>query len=200
MADPGIASIGRHASRAPARRAFRMRVAAVCWTSVALASSLAVGTTMLWGPRPLLLWNASASSPVGLYAISSPAKAHVGELVVAWAPPPARRLAAVRAYLPFHVPLVKAVEAAGGDRLCARGKRILVNGRLAAVRRRNDPSGRGMPWWSGCVRLAPGDLFLLSSGDPLAFDGRYFGPTRAVDLVGTAHLLWPKRSTGIADD
>ena len=200
MADPGIDSIDRHAPRQPPRRILGWPVAAVCWASIALAATLAVGTTVLRDPRPLLLWNASASSPVGLYAIGSPAKVHVGELVVAWAPGRARRLAAVRAYLPFQVPLVKAVAAAGADRVCARGRRILVNGRLVAVRRRNDPSGRPMPWWSGCVRLAPGDLFLLSGADPLAFDGRYFGPTRAVDLVGTARLLLRKPSSDFADD
>jgi type IV secretory pathway protease TraF len=46
-----------------------------------------------------------------------------------------------------------------------------------------------MPWWSGCERLGKGDLLLLSP-DEGAFDGRYFGVTRAREVVGTARLLW----------
>jgi len=61
----------------------------------------------------------------------------------------------------------------------------------AALRRLRDPAGRPMPWWSGCTRLAPGELFLLSF-EGLAFDGRYFGITRASELVGRASRLWPR--------
>lgn len=143
-------------------------------------------------PAPLLLWNASASSPVGLYAVTSPGVPTVGDMVVAWAPPSARRLAAARFYLPYDVPLVKRVAAIGGDRVCAERNRIFINGRPAALRQARDPSGRLMPWWSGCARLARGELLLLSSAGPLAFDGRYFGATRASELVGKARLLWPK--------
>jgi type IV secretory pathway protease TraF len=114
----------------------------------------------------------------------------VGDIVVAWPPPPARRLAAVRGYLPASVPLVKRVAAVAGDRICARRDRIFINGRAAARRWSRDPSGRPLPRWSGCERLARGELFLLSPGTPDAFDGRYFGITRGSELVGTARLLW----------
>jgi len=142
-------------------------------------------------PAPRLVWNASPSSPLGLYALSPSARPRPGDTVVAWAPPAARRLAAARGYVPVGVPLVKRVAAATGDRICARGNRILVNGRIAALRRARDPSGRPMPSWSGCLTLRRGELFLLSPHSPLAFDGRYFGVTRAAQLVGRARLLWP---------
>lgn len=151
----------------------------------------AVTLTIFWPPQPLLLWNPSPSSPVGLYAVTAPDRFGVGDFAVAWAPPAARRLAAVRSYLPIHVPLVKRVAAAAGDRVCARATRILINGRLAALRRRRDPSGRPMPWWTGCARLGPGQILLLSAAGPLAFDGRYFGPTGARQVIGKARLLWP---------
>ncbi len=85
--------------------------------------------------------------------------------------------------------MVKSVAATSGSRVCAHGRTILVNGRLAAVRRRRDPSGRPMPWWSGCERLNDGKLFLLSSNSD-AFDGRYFGVTRPGEVIGTARPLW----------
>jgi conjugative transfer signal peptidase TraF len=147
--------------------------------------------SLLWPAPPLLLWNASGSSPVGLYSVTA-ATPRVGEMAVAWAPPAARQIAAARSYLPLRVPLVKRVAAVRGDRVCARGNRLFVNGRFAAVRRSSDPSGRAMPWWSGCVRLGRGDLLLLSADRALAFDGRYFGVTRASDVIGKAELLWAR--------
>lgn len=156
------------------------------------AAAVAVGiiATLFWPPRPVLLWNASPSSPVGLYAVISSGPVEPGDTVIAWAPPPARRLAAARHYLPANVPLVKRVAAAPGDRVCAKGKTIFVNKRPAALRRVRDLSGRRMPWWSGCRLLRPGELFLLSPNTPDAFDGRYFGLTRSSEIVGKARLLW----------
>lgn len=127
---------------------------------------------------------------MGLYSVSAPGAARVGDMMVAWAPRSARRIAAARSYLPFGVPLVKRVGAIEGDRVCARSGRIFINGRAAAARRSTDPRGRIMPRWSGCARLGPGELFLLSTAGPLAFDGRYFGITPPAEVIGKAHLLW----------
>jgi len=63
---------------------------------------------------------------------------------------------------------VKPVAAIAGDRVCALGRAILINDRLAAMRRRTDPSGRPMPWCTGCRLLGPGELFLLSGAVPEA--------------------------------
>jgi conjugative transfer signal peptidase TraF len=183
----------------PLRRGFffsRIRRPAATAGAAAVIVSTAVALSLLRPRAPLLVWNASPSSPVGLYAVTSGSGVRVGEMVVAWPPPSARTMAAARFYLPFHVPLVKRVAAVAGDRVCARRQRILINGRPAGLRRMRDPSGRTMPWWSGCRRLRPGELFLLSAAGPLAFDGRYFGVTGASDLVGSARLLWPKPNEG----
>jgi type IV secretory pathway protease TraF len=162
--------------------------------SGAAAASLvtALTSTLLVAPRPALVWNASASSARGLYGVTPPARLRRGEMVVAWAPPGARRLAAARSYLPSAVPLVKPVAAVAGDQVCAIRERILINGRIAAVRRGRDPSGRPMPWWSGCRRLRTGELFLLSAGVRQAFDGRYFGVTDEREILGKASLLWAR--------
>jgi type IV secretory pathway protease TraF len=47
-----------------------------------------------------------------------------------------------------------------------------------------------MTRWTGCRRLGPGELFLLSPGKPDAFDGRYFGVTLPGEILGRARLLW----------
>jgi conjugative transfer signal peptidase TraF len=166
----------------------RLRLAAFPATAAAAAIA-AAAATFGFSPRPLLVWNASASSPLGLYLLYAPSPPNPGETVIAWAPAGARRLAAARGYLPARVPLVKRVAAAAGDRVCARGDAVSVNGSVTAFRRPRDPSGRPLPWWSGCALLRRGDLFLLSDA-PAAFDGRYFGITHARDVIGRARLIW----------
>ena len=185
-----------HSGLTPRRPPPHLVRGGTAWAAGSLIAGAALAATLLWRPAPVLLWNASASSTIGLYRVTRPARPHVGEMVVAWPPSPARQLAAARRYLPFNVPLVKRVAAIAGDRVCATGDRIYVNGRLAAHRRSRDPSRRAMPWWSGCKVLRAGELVLLSPGMPLAFDGRYFGVTRRDDLVGKAALLWAKPGKG----
>lgn len=157
-----------------------------------------VGLTMAFPPVPRLVWNASASAPIGLYAVTPGAAADPGDMVIARVPEPFRILAAQRRYIPANVPLVKRVAAAAGDEVCALGAQIFVNGKWLAERRATDGQGRPMPWWNGCVRLRGHQLFLLMLGSPASFDGRYFGVTEGRQLVGKARLLWarPTRSTG----
>ena len=162
----------------------RWRIAVLTMLGAALLATVFVA------PRPQLVWNASASSPIGLYAVSIPTRVTAGDMVVAWLPPSMRRLAAERRYLPGNVPVIKTVAAITGDRVCAIGDVILVNRRPVGRRQHADPIGRPLPRWTGCRRLGDGDLLLLSVRSPLSFDGRYVGVTRAEFVVGRARLLW----------
>lgn len=166
----------------------RLRTCAVTMSGLLI---VALVISMLWKPRPLLVWNASASAPIGLYAVAPPTKVQAGEMVIAWTPTSVRTLAAGRRYLPSNVPLLKRVAAASGDRVCAIGKTISVNGRYVAARREVDGKGRPMPWWAGCRDLAEGELFLLMDSQA-SFDGRYFGTTKKEQQVGRAVLLWAR--------
>ncbi len=159
-------------------------------------ATAAIGLGVMLGsaafpPTPRLVWNASASAPIGLYAVSPGTLAEPGDMVIARLPAPYRRVAATRRYLPMNVPLVKRVSAAAGDEVCALGKEIFVNGRWIAERRLADGAGRPMPMWSGCVRLRGRQLFLLMDA-PASFDGRYFGVTEGDDIIGKARLLWAR--------
>lgn len=146
--------------------------------------------SLIWPPPPFLVWNISPSAPMGLYLLSPSATIMVGDMTVTWVPPTARKLAADRQYLPFNVPLVKQVAAIEGDTVCAIGPDITVNGKRTVGRKAHDGSGRKMPWWSGCAKLAKGELFLIARDQPEAFDGRYFGVTRARYVIGKAVHLW----------
>jgi conjugative transfer signal peptidase TraF len=172
-----------------ARRKGRFRLIATAAAAVAATAAVA---TMLWPPRPLLVWNASESAPIGLYAVFPADEVRPGDTVIAWPPESARALAAERRYLPINVPLVKRVAAAAGDRVCAAGEALWVNGRLEVLRRDADGAGRLLPWWTGCHDLREGQYLLLMPGSPTSFDGRYFGLTESRDLVGRARLLWAR--------
>lgn len=151
-----------------------------------------LGLTAAFPPAPRLVWNASASAPIGLYAVMPGAEADPGDMVIARVPDPWRMLAASRHYLPANVPLVKRVAAGPGDEICALGPEIFINGRWAATRLSADPHGRPMPWWNGCVRLHGHQFFLLMSSSPASFDGRYFGVTDGSQIVGKARPLWTR--------
>jgi conjugative transfer signal peptidase TraF len=164
---------------------FVLAVSALGALAIGLAATLAVPV------HPLLVWNASASAPIGLYAVAAPDELEARDMVIARAPERFRMLAARRRYLPANVPLVKRVAARPGDTVCASGPTIFVNRRVVARRMARDGFGRAMPWWTGCVTLRRGALFLLMD-DAKSFDGRYFGPTDARDIVGKATLLWAR--------
>lgn len=140
-------------------------------------------------PTPRLVWNATASAPIGLYWVVSRAPIVVGDTVVARLPDAARRLAARRHYLPANIPLVKRVAADSGQEICAIGAQIFIDGAPVARRRAVDGHGRAMPGWQGCQRLHGGEVLLLNP-DPASFDGRYFGGSEASDIIGKATLLW----------
>jgi conjugative transfer signal peptidase TraF len=171
------------------RAARRRRAQRGCRLGGAAAGIACLGITIVAPPPPRLVWNASASAPIGLYRVTPGAPLERGDMVIAWAPAGPRALAAQRHYLPGNVPLVKRVAGVPGQRICAVGSGIFVDGRRVAARLARDPSRRPLPWWRGCMTLQNGALFLLMDA-PASFDGRYFGPTSARDVIGKATPLW----------
>lgn len=177
------------------QRAERQRIAGVrrMWlrrTTLLGIGIVALGLTIARPPLPRLVWNASTSAPIGLYAVSPGTAPGRGDMVIAWPPAAARQLAGHRLYLPANVPLVKRVVAVAGDTICGTDRTVTVDGRPVALRRAADAAGRPLPAWQGCIRLAPGMVFLLMTETPDSFDGRYFGPTSARDVIGRATPLW----------
>lgn len=141
-------------------------------------------------PAPRLVWNASASVPVGLYAARPGAAVHAGDLVAAHAPAPVARLMAARGYLPLRLPMLKHVAATSGQTICRSGRDISIDGRHVAAARERDRAGRPLPVWSGCRTLRAGEIFLLNPASADSFDGRYFGAVPARTVVAVLTPLW----------
>ena len=157
----------------------------------AMAALIVLGSVFgLSHPAARVIYNASASAPLGFYWLDRNSALQRGALVLAWAPSWARRLAAERGYLPFDVPLVKRIVALRGDRICAHRRTIFLDGHTVATRVAKDREGRGLPHWHGCRVLGRDELLLLMAAVPDSFDGRYFGPIRRRAVIGRLTPLW----------
>lgn len=89
----------------PTRNGLRCRIAAVGLGCGGLV------LTIVLSPRPWLVWNASASVPIGLYGVTGAGNIAKGDMVIARVPASWRTRAAARPYIPADVPLVKRVVA-----------------------------------------------------------------------------------------
>jgi conjugative transfer signal peptidase TraF len=153
-------------------------------------ATLAVGLSALFHPTPKLIWNASASVPIGLYALRPAGVLHVTELVVVRPPEPLASYLADRGYLPEGVPLLKRVLALPGQTVCRADRTITVDGVAMGEALERDRRGRALPVWQGCRAVAAGEVFLMNRQSEDSLDGRYFGSLPAAAIVGRAEPLW----------
>ncbi len=158
-----------------------------CATAVVAASfALSFASIALTDPLPRLVWNASASAPIGLYRIQPDNDPPLGTLVAIAPPRHLGRWMAVRGYLGDNVPLLKHVAAKAGQRICRTGGTVSIDGRPVAVALSHDRAGRPLPVWRGCRTLGVEELLLLNPAHPDSLDGRYFGPLPASTVLGRA--------------
>jgi conjugative transfer signal peptidase TraF len=143
--------------------------------------------------RPLILWNTTASAPLGFFRLRPSADPAAGTWVVLRPPPGLGAWLVAGGYVPAHVPLLKRVAATAGQRICRFGTEVRIDGRTAAVALAHDRRGRTLPSWGGCRILGAGELLLLNAA-PDSLDGRYFGPSRRADLLARAEPLWTWRA------
>jgi conjugative transfer signal peptidase TraF len=167
------------------RRPLRVGLLAGAGTGLALLLLPAV-----YQPQLRLVWNASASVPLGLYRIQHAATPRVGELIAVRPSPALARFMAERRYVEDGVPLLKPVAAERGAAVCRVGLRVTIDGRAVADALAQDRFGRALPRWSGCRRLAGDELFLIAPAHRDSFDSRYFGPVNARQVLGRAVPLW----------
>jgi len=151
-----------------------------------------VGALALVRPVPKLIWNASASAPIGFYLVTPAGGLHIGELVLVKPPEAVAGFLAQRGYLASGVPLLKHVLALPGQTVCRTGRIITVDGTSVGQALERDHLGRLLPAWRGCRLVATGEVFFMNWQSENSFDGRYFGPLSASTIVGRADPLWIK--------
>jgi conjugative transfer signal peptidase TraF len=156
-----------------------------------------LGAVLLLGastgiPRPVYIWNASASVPIGLYRLQPDGKRYVTELVAVRPPAPLARFLDRNGYLPAGVPMLKRVLALPGQSVCRRGLTVLVDDIVVGTAQQRDRSGRLLPDWQGCMIIGDGKLFLMNWQSESSLDGRYFGPMPASSVIGRAVPVWTR--------
>ena len=156
-------------------------------TAVAVLTIVGVSVAHV---APRLLWNASASTPIGFYLIRPVDHLAADDIVAVDAPEPLAAFLEERGYLARGVPLLKHVAALPGQRVCRNGRTITVDGAVIGVALERDRRGRDLPVWRGCRRLAAGDVFLMNATVRDSLDGRYFGPLPAAAIIGRATPLY----------
>ena len=134
-----------------------------------------------------MVWNASASIPIGLYWVEN-RQPKISEIAVLKPPPWAQMIAENREYLPSTAWLLKPVVATQNGVVCRFGRRIYVDGKVVARTLATDRNGRPMPVWKGCKVLKNDELFLLSKCRD-SFDSRYLGAVETALVIGTAKPL-----------
>ncbi|KAB2849094.1 MAG: S26 family signal peptidase, partial [Sphingopyxis terrae] len=128
------------------------------------------------GAAPGLVWNVSASVPIGLYLVTPPDRLRVTDLVVVEPPRAVADFLADRSYLPRRVSLLKRVLALPGQTVCRRNLTIIVDSIEVGAARENDHLGRALSVWQGCRSIADDMIFVMNWQSPNSLDGRNFGP------------------------
>ncbi len=142
-------------------------------------------------PTPLrLVWNASASVPIGLYDLDPPRHLAVGDLVAVMPDKPLADFMVERGHIGRGVPLMKRVAALPGQQVCRTGDAVTVDTVPIGGALDRDRRGRPLPVWQGCRRIADGDIFLMNPSVPDSLDGRYFGPIPARTVIGKATPIY----------
>lgn len=167
-------------------------------TLLALVLALYAGAFLLTRASPPLLWNTSASLPLGLY-LRVPGPARVGDVVAACLPPDVAALAVERGYVaPGHrcagthaAPVLKHLAARAGTRVAYRDQALRLDRRQvpASALRQLDRRGRPLPAGVLYPYTVPPGRVLLLNPHPDSFDGRYLGPLPESALLGVYRPL-----------
>ncbi len=137
-----------------------------------------------------LIWNATASAPIGFYTIAPADRLDVPELVAVMPPEPLAGFMIERGYVGRDVPLLKRVLGLPGQRVCRLRSTITVDSVEMGEALERDRIGRDLPVWQGCRVIGDGEIFLMNWEVPDSLDGRYFGPIPASSVIGRALPLW----------
>lgn len=154
---------------------------------------MAVLAPSLFQPHPLLVWNATSSAPIGLYAVLPAGTPELGNWVLLRLDSDTAGALAARGYLPAGVPLLKRVRGVAGTTICTRGRALYVAGEHVADALQVDAAGRPLEAWRGCRALAAGEILVVNDDSPASLDGRYFGPSAAAAVIGRAVPIWTWR-------
>ncbi|RLM30693.1 S26 family signal peptidase [Brenneria salicis ATCC 15712 = DSM 30166] len=147
-----------------------------------------------WPKVEQVLRHIDAIQAIGLYDIDPPGDLP-GDLIVpdlvAVDPPEAlAEFMVERGYIGRGVPLLKRVMALPGQEVCRVRRTITVDGIELGAALDRDRTGRDLPVWQGCRRIAGDEIFLMNPDVRDSLDGRYFGPIPVSAVIGRATPIY----------
>jgi conjugative transfer signal peptidase TraF len=160
------------------------------YVTATLSSVLLIGGQSMAPATPWLVWNATASTPIGLYELQATGRLRAMQLVAIRPPEHIASFLADGGFLPKSVLLLKRVLALPGQTVCRAGAIITVDGVDVGEARDRDHLGRPLPSWTGCRTLRPDEVFLMNPTVQHSLDGRYFGPFPVTSIVARAVPIW----------
>ena len=155
--------------------------------AIALVIAIAITFAIWLSPRPLLIWNASKSVPIGWYFVEH-RQPKLLEIAVVKLDDWPELYASLRGYLPTNVWLLKPVAALSPAVVCRFGRYVFIDGKLVARAKLFDRQYRILPRWKGCHTLNLDEVFLIAQPKD-SFDSRYFGPVKLNQVIGVARRL-----------
>jgi conjugative transfer signal peptidase TraF len=169
-----------------------MKLRRILVLALVAVSIAALGITSRFDFAPRLVWNASASAPIGLYRIENRGP-RIGDFMLVKPDARLENFIVARGYLSADTPLLKRVAALSGARICREDTAIFIDGIRVTAALRVDSKGRKMPVWRGCFSLSDDEVFLVNA-PPNSLDGRYFGATKRAQVIGVAIpvLTWER--------
>jgi len=138
-----------------------------------------------------VIWNRTDSAPLGLYWRQN-SLPDIGDWAIVSSKSSTAEWVSENGFTGSNWPLIKRVAAKAGDEVCRISDQVLINSRPVAVALADNSSDPNLPVWQGCRVLTDTEFFLLNA-HPRSLDGRYFGPTAAQDILGTAIPIWTFR-------
>lgn len=158
--------------------------------AVTMLAVIGIAATSAVDMPTKIIWNATASAPVGFYTLEPADRIEVPELVAIMPPEPLAGFMVGRGYVGRGVPLLKRVVGLPGQWVCRAGRAITIDSVEIGDALDRDQIGRALPVWEGCRVIADGQLFLMNWQVRDSLDGRYFGPIPASSVIGRALPLW----------
>ncbi|WP_400766934.1 S26 family signal peptidase [Methylosinus sporium] len=160
------------------------------YVTATLSSVLLISGQSLVPAAPRLIWNTTASTPIGLYELQATGRLRAMQLVAVRPPEHIAIFLADGGFLPKGVLLLKHVLALPGHTVCRADAIITVDGVDVGEARDRDHLRRPLPSWTGCRTLRPDEVFLMNPTVQDSLDGRYFGPFPAPSIVARAVPIW----------
>ena len=100
----------------------------MAWAFTTCLATWAVAISAFVHLPTKLIWNASASVPIGLYTVQQPDSVGLTDIAVIDPPEPLAEFMSGRGYLPLGVPLLKQVAGLPGQRICRTDLTITIDG------------------------------------------------------------------------